>query len=128
MALTREQLLDESVLETAVVQLPIGEVIVTEISAPDYIEICELSKKDGTDTVDGTMQIDMRKFDPALLAFGIIDVEGNRVFSNDDIPLLAKRSMKKFEPALKKLKEMSGLLRDSGNESEPTLSGSISGE
>ena len=128
MGLSRQELLDGSVLETAVVSLPIGEVIVTEISAPDYIEICELSKKDGTDVVDGSMQIDMRKFDPALLAFGIIDEEGNRIFTNDDSPLLAKRSMKKFEPALKKLKEMSGLLRDSGNESEPTLSGSTSGE
>lgn len=128
MSLSREELLDGTILETAVVPLSIGEVRVIEISAPDYIEICELSKKDGTDVVEGTMQIDMRKFDPALLAFGIIDQEGNRIFTNEDIPLLAKRSMKKFEPALKKLKEMSGLIADSGNASEPTLSGSTSGE
>lgn len=127
MGFSREDLLNETKLETVVVSVGSGSVIVSEISGPDYLAACEFAKIGDGDT-DGNFKLSIHKLNPALLAYGIVDEEGNRIFTDEDIPLLAKRSMKKFEPALVAIKQLNGLLSDEGNVSEPTPNGSTSGE
>ena len=127
MGFSREDLLNETKLETVVVSVGNGSVTVSEISGPDYLAAWEYAKMDDGET-DGNFKVNIHKLNPALLAYGIVDEEGNRIFTDDDIPLLAKRSMKKFEPVLIAIKRLNGLLSDEGNASEPTPDGSTSGE
>lgn len=112
MVLNRESILEAAKLKTEVVELEEGSVIVSEISALDYNEICELSKKPDCD------EVDMKKFTPTLLAFGIVNENGERVFSNEDIPLLAKLAQKPFMKIADGVKRLNGLIGDEAKNSE----------
>lgn len=129
----KDELFDEFKLKTEVVTLDSGkEVIVSELSATDYAKIWEIEGVIGEKTVtangeDG-VTVDMNLFTPILLAFAIVDDEGNRVFGDEDIPKLARSASGPFLKIAAVAKRINGLTGDEGNGSEPTQNGSPSGE
>jgi hypothetical protein len=127
MILNREGFLKETELKKEIVSLENGDVIVSEMSAEDYLELCQLCKLDGSDK-EGSYKLDVKKFNPGLVAFCVVDEKGDRIFLNEDIPLLSKRSQKQFSKIILKAQQLNGLIGDEGNDSEPTQTGSNSGE
>lgn len=130
MILNKKQILAATALKTKTVPLPEGGVIVSEITADDYLEICTLAADGGIESADaqGNVKLDMKKFNAALMAYSIVDAKGARIFDDSDIPLLIKRSQKSFSLIMKDIKELNGLTGTEGNASEPTKGGSSTGE
>jgi hypothetical protein len=135
MICTKDEMFAELKLNTEVVELASGKkVIVSEISAPDYSKLWEIegvtTGESGEVDKDGnkTVSVDMGKFTPALLAYTIVDENGERIFTDEDIPKLAKSASGPFLKIAKVAKRLNGLLGDEGNVSEPTQNGSPSGE
>lgn len=130
MVLNKKKLLSAMALKTKTVKLPEGGVIVSEITADDYLEICNLSADGGIESADaqGNIKLNMKKFNAALMAYCVVDEKGDRIFDNEDIPLLIKSSQKSFAIIMAGCKEMNGLVGTEGNASEPTEGGSSTGE
>lgn len=128
--LNKEELISAMSLKTAEVGLPEGTVLISEISANDYLDMCDLSKMEGVDADDnGVIQLDMKKFNPAVLVYCVVDAEGNRIFDKGDMEFLsAKAAQGPFMKLVQKAKELNGLIGDEGNDSEPTELTSSDGE
>lgn len=128
--LNKEELMGAMSLKTAEVELPEGVVLVSEISAGKYLDMCDLSKLDGEEVgEDGTMQLDMKKFNPAILVYCVVDAEGNRIFDENDMEFLStKAAQVPFMKLVQRAKELNGLIGDEGNDSEPTETPSSDGE
>ena len=127
MFLDKDAFLEATELKKEIMNLGSGKIIVSEMTAENYLELCELCKLEGSES-EGSYKLDVKKFNPGLVAFSVVDEEGNRIFSNEDIPILAKRSQKQFSPIVLKAQKLNGLVGDEGNDSEPTQNGSSSGE
>lgn len=81
--LTREELLKVIEPKQETVGIGGGQVVVRELRAT---ELQDLFKQDGIKG-EGD-EIIMAKFTPALIAMCVVDENGDRVFSDDDIPIL----------------------------------------
>jgi hypothetical protein len=103
MVLDREALLQAMELKTERVQIGDGEVIITEIGAADYIALYS----DPALQTDGA--VDMAKFSPALVARSVIDEQGNRIFTDEDIAAIGKGSVSVFEKLAATARRLNGL-------------------
>lgn len=101
--------------KTEKVKLGKGEVIVSEIGAADYIRIWTdeaYQDKDGN--------TDMTKFTPALVAYCVVNEKGERVFSDDDIPALARSSHGPFHEIARVARRLNGLAGGEVKNSKPS--------
>ena len=113
MALNREELLGELKLKTEVVTLDDGsEVIVSEIGATDYIN---LWTSEAYSTED---KVDMAKFTPALIAYSVVDDQGRRLFSDEDILSLGRSANGPFFKIAQVAKKLNGLSGEPAKNSE----------
>jgi hypothetical protein len=128
MFLTKEELLQELRLETDIVELESGDVMVSELSAPDYLSMGKLCAINDFE-VEGTIKVDVEKWDAAVIAFCVVDPDTKkRLYSNDDIEMLMKTSNKKTSKILEAAKRLNGMLGDEGKDLTPTESDLNSGE
>ena len=128
--LNKKELLGALALKRGIVKLPEGDVLITEMSANDYLEMCNLSKVEGQEPDEkGAIQLDMKKFNPAILVYCVVDEEGKRIFDEDDMEFLAaKTAQGPFMKIVQKAKELNGLMGDEGNDLELTKIDSSDGE
>lgn len=125
--MSKAELMAEGKLKTEIV--PMGDakhVIISELSALDLSDLWKMSEIE----IDkkGEVEFDMKKFNPLLLAFCIVDENAERIFSNKDADLLAAMGAgfnSKLMPAAKRL---NGLMGDEGNDSEVIKDASPTGE
>lgn len=127
MALDRSSLLAEMRLKTEVVKMEAGDVIMSELSGPDYMKLYTdpLNKK----TVDGVEVMEMGRFQAALIVYGAVDDAGNRIFKDEDIDVVGRGSQTTFfrlAEAARKLNGMSGEELKNSNETESENSSSDS--
>jgi len=137
MALDRSSLLNAMKLKTETVEIEGGEVIVSEIGAADYIKLWSDPKnqKDTGEKVlkegkeEAVMVIDMAKFTPALIAYSVVDDAGNRLFSDEDVTLLARSSQGiflKIAEASRRINGLSGEETKNSSETEADSSSTVS--
>ncbi len=104
MSLSRAELLNEFRPKTEIVTLADGgQVMVSELGAADYINLWAKH----TNATDGS--VDMATFIPALVAFCCVDDQGTRLFSDEDIPLLARAASSPFMQLATVVKQLNGL-------------------
>ena len=125
--LNRAELLNELRLATESVDLGNGkQVIVSEIGAEDFIRLWtrpEYQVETGEEK-DGkpVTTVDMAKFTPALVACSVGDEQGQRLFSDDDIKLLARGAQgpfMKLSDAARRLNGMAGGETKNSSETAP---------
>lgn len=119
MVLDKSALLSALKLKTEEVEIDGGTVIVSEIGAADYIKLWT----DPSNQTDG--EIDMVKFTPALLACTIVDQDGKRIFSNDDISELSRSAHAPFLKIAEAAKRLNGLSGSEIKNSESSQSDSL---
>lgn len=110
--LNREELLNAMRLKTERVKIAGGEVIVSEIGAADYIKLWTEYQVDG--------KVDMTTFTPALVAFSVVDESGARVFSDEEVALLARSSHGPFMEIAAVARRLNGLAGDEVKKSVPS--------
>lgn len=130
--LSKASLLETMKLKTEVIELSETEsIIVSEIGAGDYIKLwSECTEETGEKDKDGkaVTKINMERFTPALLAYSIINEDGSRMFSDEEIPVLARCAQGPFLKIAEAAKKLNGLNGDEGKPSEPITVGSTDGE
>lgn len=91
MQITREQFLQASDLKTETVEVPElgGEVIVSELSGADRNEWSELINPNDSENPE---DLDAMYSTAALIAYSVVNENGERMFTNEDIPTLCKKS------------------------------------
>lgn len=110
MLLNKQDLLNESVLKTESVTLDDGnEIIVSEIGAVDYIKLW----------ADAGSR-DMAAFTAALLSYAIVDEQGQRVFSDDDVPAISRMPLKLFMTLAEAARRINGLTGEEAKNSDPS--------
>lgn len=124
MVLNRDSLLDAMKLKTQTVTLDDGsEVLVSELAALDYIKLWTdpaNQKKTGEKVLkDGKEEevsvIDIDKFSLALVAYSAVDENGARLFSDEDVPLIARSNQSVFFKLAEAAREVNGF---KGNEAK----------
>ena len=115
--LTKEEIFTECELTSELVPLGKGEVKVSTISGPDYIKLWsdpanqketgEFVLKDGVR--EAVKVIDMSRFNAALLTYAVTDLEGNRVFSDEDIDKVMRFSSGPFLKIAEVARKLNGL-------------------
>lgn len=115
MSMNKAELLNELRLKTELVKLDDGkEVIVSEVGAADYIKLWTNHNYQ----TDGN--IDMAKFTPALLAYSIVDEQNQCVFTDEDIPSLARAAQGPFMKIAEAARRLNGLAGNEAKNSEET--------
>jgi len=112
--LNKAELLDEMKLKSEKVQLTNGVVYASEIPATDYMDLMDFSAIKDDAKKDG--EVDMKKFNPALVAYSIVNAKGERIFSIDDTDVISKSSTSVFNKLSESAKRMNGLLGDEEND------------
>lgn len=130
MSMTREELLNELKLKSEVVEIGKGKVIVSEIGASDYISLWsdpknqkatgEMVLKDGKS--EPVMVVDMARFTPALIVYAVTDAAGNRIFTDEDIDLIARGSQGPFLKIADVARRLNGMVGDEVKNSEGSQS------
>lgn len=120
MTLTKDEFFEELSLETERVQIGKGEVVVTEIGAVDYHELYS-----DRANFDENGNVDMKKFINALIVRAVLDEDGNRLLTIDDIPRLAKAKPKPFIKLSNVVRRLNGLTGDEVKNSEPSQTESL---
>lgn len=92
MLFSRDEILKAIEAKKETVSLDDGEVIIREIGAADLYGLYQRE-----DIKDDKGEIDMVKFTPALIALSVVDENGQRIFSDEDIPLLEEASPQKLK-------------------------------
>ena len=87
--LSKAAICKEGKLKTEVVPLKKGAVIVSEIGADAYMEVMGYSSDTATADNKDKVEVDMKKFNPCLVSYCIGDENGDRIFDDDDIPMIA---------------------------------------
>ena len=101
-------------------------VIVSEVPAIQYATLWgDCASEPDT---KGEVVIDMQKFNALLLANCIVDEKGERIFTDEDAPLLAKFGQESFRKMMNVAKKLNGLMGDEGNDSEAIKNASPAGE
>lgn len=129
MILNKKQLLTELALKTAKVALGKGEVIVSEIGATDYMDLCLLCAIDpvAAESDPSQVKVDTKKFNAALIAYAVVDGNGARIFDDEDVPMLMKSSQEPFRKIIESAIRLNGLSGTEGNGSEATKGASSTG-
>ena len=120
MVLDKSAILSALKLKTEEIEINGGSIIVSEIGAADYIKLWT----DPANQTDG--EIDMVKFTPALLAYTIVDENGSRIFSDDDIKELSRSAHAPFLKIAEAAKRLNGLIGDESKNSDSSQSESSS--
>ena len=126
MVLNKKALMKALALKRDTAELAEGEVLVSELEATEYMEVCNMSAV-GEPDKDGNLTLDMRKYNALLFARACIDEKGARLFTDEESVGFSK-SYKPFMKVVAKIKELNGLTSVVGNASEPTKGGSTTGE
>lgn len=107
MALDKAGILNCIRLKTELVKIDEeNEVIVSEIGAADYIKLWT----DEANRTDG--EIDMAKFTPALVAYAVVDEQSQRIFTDEEVKLLARASHGPFMAMAAAARRLNGLSGD----------------
>lgn len=122
MALNKEGFLKAAKKVFATEQVEVGEdvVIVSELDATDYIKIFTENSENG--------KVNMKTFTPALIAYSLVDEEGNRLFDNIEELTNARIPQSIFTKIGEVAKKLNGMTGEEKNASEPTQDGSTAGE
>jgi hypothetical protein len=112
MLLNREMLFQKLKLKTETVNLDDDEIIVSEISATDLINIYSREDLKKGDTIDPA------KFYPVLIAYSVIDEKGDRIFKDEDISILEKSGGKYYQELFKVARRLNGMDSDEIKNSE----------
>lgn len=115
MALDKSAILAALKPQTEEVEIPGGTVIVSQISATDYINLWT----DPTMKGDGG-EVDMAKFTPRLVAACVVDEAGNRIFTDEEADLLGKGASKPFAILADAARRLNGLSGEETKNSEPS--------
>lgn len=128
--LSRQEILNEGALNTEIVTLKSGDVRVSQIGGSDYIslwtdpknqkETGEVVIKNGVE--EKVTTVDMSRFTPALIAYAVVDVDGNRVFTDEDIPLIARLASGPFLKVSEIARKLNGLTGEEVKNSEDNQS------
>jgi len=117
--LNKAELLDEMKLKSEKIQLTNGVVYASEIPATDYMDLMEFSAIEDDENDEDAKKagkVDMKKFNPALVAYSIVNAKGERLFSMDDVDVISKSSTAVFNKLAESAKRMNGLLGDEEND------------
>jgi hypothetical protein len=133
MVFNRESLLKELELKSEEVSIGEGTVIVSEIGAVDYFKLWTDPKNQievGKELVDGKevpkTEVNMARFNPSVVAYSCKDENGNRIFTDDDIDLLANSAKGPFLKIVNAAFKLNGLDGESAKNSENNLTESSS--
>lgn len=118
MLLDKTAFLEATKLKTEDVEIPGGKVRISELSGTDFLEIYTNPKYKTGD------EMDMVKFTPALLACTIVDESGSRIFTNEDVEEIGRRTKDVFLQLAKVAKRLNGLSGEEIKNSEASLSNS----
>ena len=118
MLLDKTAILTEGKLKTEDVPLGAGHVRVSELSGVDYISIYNDDRFKTND------EVDMIKFTPALLMCCIVDEQGEKLFSDDDLPALSKLASGPFFKIAQVAKKLNGLSGEEVKNSEASQTNS----
>jgi len=127
MVLDRNSLINEARLKTELVKLDEGEVIVSELSGPDYMKL--YTDPANRKMVDGVETMEMGRFQAALIVYGAVDEKNERIFKDEDIDAVMRMSNTvffKLAEAARKVNGMSGEEIKNSNETEADDSSSVS--
>ena len=131
MLATKNDLFEELKLSTETVTLSSGkEVIVSEITAPDYMELCNLCAIGDMQSPDanGNIKLDIGKFNGTLLAYCVVNNKGERIFDDSDIEKLINSANKPLMQIVDVAKRLNGLSGKEEKASELIEGGSSTGE
>lgn len=110
--LSKAELLGTIKLKSETVSIGGGEVIVSEVGAEDYLKIW-------TDPANQTNgEVDLIKVTPVLVAYSIVDADGNRMFTDDEIELFRRSSFEQFQKLAQVAKKLNGLTGEETKNSE----------
>lgn len=98
-------------LKTEAVEVDGGQILVSEIGAADSFALFS-----DPENQDAAKNIRMAIFGPKLVAMCVVDDDGNRIFSNEDAPALARLHPAVFGQMLNAAMRVNGLL---GGEDSP---------
>ena len=98
-------------LKTETVEVEGGQVLVSEIGAADSFALFS-----DPDNQDENKNIRMATFGPKLVAMCVVDDDGNRLFSNEEAPALARLHPVLFGKLVNAAMRVNGLL---GGEDAP---------
>jgi hypothetical protein len=81
------------------------------------LESCSVVDHEKKDA-DGNpkVEIDMKKFTPALVAYCVVDENGDRIFDNSDIDRISKSSTSVFKKMSVAAQKLNGLVGNEGND------------
>ena len=127
MVLDRNGLLNNSRLKSEIVKLDEGEVVITELSGPDYMKL--YTDPANRKMVDGVETMEMGRFQAALIVYGAVDEKNERIFKDEDIEAVMRMSNTvffKLAEAARKVNGMTGEESKNSNETEVEDSSSVS--
>jgi len=127
MVLDRSSLLNELRLKTELVKLDNGDVIMTELSGPDYMKL--YTDPANRKMVDGVETMEMGRFQAALIVYGAVDDKNQRIFKDEDIDAVMRGAngvFFKLAEAARKLNGMTGEEVKNSKETEAADSSSVS--
>jgi hypothetical protein len=112
MILNKDQLIQKLKLKTKVVKIGDDEVIISELGANDFIELYK--RKDLKTEKD---DLDITKFNAALVCLAVVDENGNKVLTDADISVL-QNGGEIYRNLLNEVKSFCGLNGDEIKNSE----------
>ena len=127
MVLDRNGLLNNSRLKSEIVKLDEGEVVITELSGPDYMKL--YTDPANRKMVDGVEAMEMGRFQAALIVYGAVDEKNERIFKDEDIEAVMRMSNTvffKLAEAARKVNGMTGSEEKNSEETEADDSSSVS--
>jgi len=122
MGLNRDQLLEKLKLKIEPVMIGDDSVNVSQIGAADFIRMWNNPEYQTDDSID------MSKLLPALVAYSVVDDDGNRIFSAEDAAILSRSSREPFALLANAAKRLNGLMGDEIKNSEPSQTESSSSD
>lgn len=120
MALNREALLGAMKLKTETVALDGGDVIMSELSGPDYIAAYSdpLNRK----IEEGKEVMNMGRFQATLIVKGAVDEAGDRLFSDEDINLVERGANGPFLKLAETARKLNGFSGEETKNSDDSQS------
>ena len=93
----------------------------TELSGPDYIKIYS-DPANRTTNEEGEEVLEMGRFQAALICYGAVDENGNRIFDDSDIETIkrgAQGPFLKLAEAARKLNGLTGEEEKNSDDNQP---------
>lgn len=118
MVLDRNGLLNNSRLKSELVKLDEGEVVITELSGPDYMKL--YTDPANRKLVDGVETMEMGRFQAALIVYGAVDEKNERIFKDEDIEAVMRMSNTVFFKLAEAARKVNGMTGDESKNSSET--------